>query len=192
MILGFESSKIKNFKENFEEDDKKEEDDEENFNQKQREMLRKSILKICSINSLDFRIYQDAEQDFYSVLLGSSLETQRKYFAQVKERAKIEGVSEYDILAEDAIQIKKAKLSNGNITIDSTTGRLDICSRTGEAQVQDGEELDEEYDVLDDVVGDNDDGDGDNDGDGGDDGDIDGDGDGDGDNGDDDEDEYYI
>lgn len=165
-----------------EQDEKEKKKKKKLLSQEQFILLRASIFRIGA-NDLPVRDLEGATDAFIKELLESSSQTRERYFAQVEIRAKLEGVSEYDIMAEDAIQIRKANMSGGDVSIDPTTGRLDICSQNGVTMVQDGEELDKSYVILDN------DGDGGSDGDTGDDGDGDTGGDGDG---DEDEDEYYL
>lgn len=173
-------------KEKYEEQEEKEKKKKKKqLSQEQFILLRASIFRIGA-DDLPVRDLEGATDAFIKELLESSPQTRERYFAQVEIRAKLEGVSEYDIMAEDAIQIRKANMSGGDVSIDPTTGRLDICSQNGVTMVQDGEELDKSYVILDN------DSDGGFDGDTGTGGDGDTGDDGDGGDGDEDEDEYYL
>ncbi len=110
-----------------EEEDKKEEEQKDLFSQEQKELLKASILKIGMKNFMELQQFNGAENDLIETLQAESENTRETYFNEVKERADIENVSEMDILAEDAIAIKSAKMENKDYNINPTSGRVDIC-----------------------------------------------------------------
>ena len=127
---------------------------EEVFTQIQRDMLKSSILKIAMLanqmsemsGNRDYSSQLDevsgAEVVLENVLKGESAETRKTYFAEAEERAKIEGLTDIDIMAKDAVALKKAQMSHADYHIDSTSGRVVVDGKEKNAPEEE-DELDE-------------------------------------------------
>lgn len=129
---------------------------EDVFTQIQREMLKASILKMAMLASQmsemsgnrdysdPISMVQQAEVTLENTLKGLSEETRKTYFDQVKERADIEGSTEIDVMAKDAIELKKAEKNNDDYQIDPSTGRVVVEGKEKNSPDKDDEEeLDE-------------------------------------------------
>ena len=141
--------------------DEKEEKKVDVFTQLQREMIKMSILKIAMRRfqmsemsgdkdySDPLSEVQGAEVVLENTLSSMSPETRENYFAQVSQRAQSKGVNVEDILADDAIKLKKAEVNSQSYHIDPTSGRVKV---DGEDEDDDEKDCQEEEDDLDDEI----------------------------------------
>ncbi len=127
---------------------KKEEEKKTNkdiFSQEEREMLKTSILKVGMKMFLDMEEFSQAEVELEGNLKALDEETRKKYFAEVSERADIDCKDDMEIMAEDAIAIKRAVINHDDFKIDPTSGRLEVENKSTEEYNQElNEEEDEE------------------------------------------------
>ncbi len=133
------------------EEQKEDEKQEEVFTQVQREMIKMSILKIGMRRyqmsemsndndySKELNEIQGAEVVLENTIAELSGDAQKNYLSQVEERAKNEGVSKEDVLAEDAITLNKAKRENNDCEIDPTSGRVKVVEKNGESKTTEDE-----------------------------------------------------
>lgn len=123
---------------NKQEENSSEQKKENVFTQMQREMIKMSILKIAMRRFQMSEIsgdkdysdplsqVQGAEVVLEKTLVNMSPEARENYFGQVSQRAQSEGESIEDIMAEDAIKLKKAEMDNDSYHIDPTSGRVQV------------------------------------------------------------------